>query len=204
MLAKVEATLVPPPRKWLRAIVHGDDEAEAKEKALAEHVARHPEDIGRTVKDFNWMRAGRHEQVHDARKERRRSRTRAGSRATGAARSGRVEVPTAKYHLAVVTRSASRGLPRAVRSMIAWRSTASPAFSISGRATPDAAGRWNARPERLRPYVSGIECGGGKVSSYSLDPFAPAYKIKSDAVRLWLTPVNTTVNSAVVFASTSA
>jgi hypothetical protein len=26
-----------------------DDEAEA-----AEHVARHPEDVGRTVKDFNW------------------------------------------------------------------------------------------------------------------------------------------------------
>jgi hypothetical protein len=45
MLAKVEAALVPPPRKWLRVILHeGDDEAEAKEKALAEHVARHPED----------------------------------------------------------------------------------------------------------------------------------------------------------------
>ena len=38
-----------------RAIVHGDDEAEAKEKALAEHVARHPEDVGRTVEDFNWI-----------------------------------------------------------------------------------------------------------------------------------------------------
>jgi hypothetical protein len=33
----------------------GDDEAEAKEKALAEHVARHPEDVGRTVEDFNWV-----------------------------------------------------------------------------------------------------------------------------------------------------
>jgi len=35
MLAKVEATLVPPPRKWLGAIVHEgeDDETEAKEKA---------------------------------------------------------------------------------------------------------------------------------------------------------------------------
>jgi hypothetical protein len=56
MLAKVEATLVPPPRKWLSAIVHeGDDEAEAKEKALAEHVARHPEDVGLTVEDFNWI-----------------------------------------------------------------------------------------------------------------------------------------------------
>ena len=26
-----------------------------KEKALAEHVARHPEDFGRTVADFNWI-----------------------------------------------------------------------------------------------------------------------------------------------------
>jgi hypothetical protein len=43
MLEKVEATLVPPPRKWLRVIIDGDDEAKAK-KALAEHVARHPED----------------------------------------------------------------------------------------------------------------------------------------------------------------
>jgi hypothetical protein len=58
MLAKVEATLASPPRKRLLAIVHGDDEAEAKEKkekALAEHVARHPEDAGRTVEDFNWI-----------------------------------------------------------------------------------------------------------------------------------------------------
>ena len=58
MLAKIEATLVPPPRKWLWAIIDGDDEAEAKEKkekALAEHVARHPEDVGRTVEDFNWI-----------------------------------------------------------------------------------------------------------------------------------------------------
>jgi hypothetical protein len=52
MLAKVEVALVPPPRKWLRVIIHeGDDEAEAKEKALAEHVARHPEDVGRMVLD---------------------------------------------------------------------------------------------------------------------------------------------------------
>ena len=47
MLAKVEATLAPPPREWLRVIIDdGDDEvAEAKkrEKALVEHVARHPE-----------------------------------------------------------------------------------------------------------------------------------------------------------------
>ena len=70
MLAKVEATLVPPPRKWLQVIIHerGDEAeakekalAEAKEKALAEHVARHPEDVGRTVKDFNWIV---HEIVH--------------------------------------------------------------------------------------------------------------------------------------------
>jgi hypothetical protein len=59
LLAKVEATLVPPPRKWLRVIIDDtDDEAvvkEKKEKALAEHVARHPEDAGRTVEDFNWI-----------------------------------------------------------------------------------------------------------------------------------------------------
>jgi hypothetical protein len=36
----------------------GDAEAvvkEKQEKALAEHVARHPEDAGRTVEDFNWI-----------------------------------------------------------------------------------------------------------------------------------------------------
>ena len=55
MLEKIEATLVPPPRKWLRVIIDRDDEAEAKEKALAEHVARHPEDVGFTVGDFNWI-----------------------------------------------------------------------------------------------------------------------------------------------------
>jgi hypothetical protein len=57
MLAKVEATLAPPPREWLQVIIHEgeDDEAEAKEKALAEHVARHPEDAGRTVEDFKWI-----------------------------------------------------------------------------------------------------------------------------------------------------
>jgi hypothetical protein len=35
-----------------------DDEAvvkEKQEKALAEHVARHPEDVGRKVEDFNWI-----------------------------------------------------------------------------------------------------------------------------------------------------
>src|SRR5262245_4096826 len=56
LLAKVEAALVPPPRKCLRVIIHeGDDEAAAKEKALAEHIAAHPEDAGRTVKDFRWV-----------------------------------------------------------------------------------------------------------------------------------------------------
>ena len=56
MLEKLEATLVPPPRPCLRIIIHeGDDEAAAMEKALAEHVACHPEDAGRTVKDFGWI-----------------------------------------------------------------------------------------------------------------------------------------------------
>src|SRR5262245_23506958 len=30
-------------------------EAKEKKKALAEHLARHPEDVGRTVEDFNWI-----------------------------------------------------------------------------------------------------------------------------------------------------
>jgi hypothetical protein len=59
MLEKIEAELVPPERKWLKAIIHeGDAEAvvkEKKEEALAEHVAGHPEDVGRTVEDFNWI-----------------------------------------------------------------------------------------------------------------------------------------------------
>jgi hypothetical protein len=56
MLEKIEAALVPPPRPCLSIITHeGDDEAAAMEKALAEHVACHPEDAGRTVKDFNWI-----------------------------------------------------------------------------------------------------------------------------------------------------
>jgi hypothetical protein len=55
-VAKVEATLAPPPREWLLVTIDdGDDETQAKEKALAEHVARHPEDVGRTVEDFNWV-----------------------------------------------------------------------------------------------------------------------------------------------------
>jgi hypothetical protein len=64
MLEKIEARLVPPPRPCLTIITHRgrrDDEAEAQEKAaamekaLAEHVACHPEDAGRTVKDFRWI-----------------------------------------------------------------------------------------------------------------------------------------------------
>jgi len=56
MLEKIEAALVPPPRPCLSIITHeGDDAAAAMEKALAEHVACHPEDAGRTVKDFNWI-----------------------------------------------------------------------------------------------------------------------------------------------------
>ena len=59
MLEKLEATLGPPPRKCLWAIIDDiDDEAtvkKKKEKALAEHVARHPEDVGLTVEDFNWI-----------------------------------------------------------------------------------------------------------------------------------------------------
>ena len=50
MLEKIEARLC------LSAIVHEDeDEADVKEKVLAEHVARHPEDVGLTVEDFNWI-----------------------------------------------------------------------------------------------------------------------------------------------------
>jgi hypothetical protein len=58
MLEKVEAALVLPPRRWLQVIIDGDDEvavAKKKEDALAEHVAAHPEDAGRTVEDFNWI-----------------------------------------------------------------------------------------------------------------------------------------------------
>jgi hypothetical protein len=57
MLEKLEATLVPPPRPSLCIVIHqGEDDGavkEKKEKALAEHVACHPEDAGRT--DFNWI-----------------------------------------------------------------------------------------------------------------------------------------------------
>jgi hypothetical protein len=59
MLAKVEAKVVPPPRKFLSVIVDDTDDVavvkEKQEKALAEHMARHPEDVGRKVEDFNWI-----------------------------------------------------------------------------------------------------------------------------------------------------
>jgi hypothetical protein len=57
MLEKIEARLVPPPRECLSIITHEgeDDETAVMEKALAEHVARHPEDAGLTVKDFRWI-----------------------------------------------------------------------------------------------------------------------------------------------------
>jgi hypothetical protein len=57
LLEEFEARLVPPPRPCLSIITHEgeDDEAEAMEKALAEHIAAHPEDAGRTVKDFRWV-----------------------------------------------------------------------------------------------------------------------------------------------------
>jgi hypothetical protein len=60
LLEKIEARLAPPPRRGLSIITHegvDDDEAavaKKKEEALAEHVAAHPEDAGRTVEDFDW------------------------------------------------------------------------------------------------------------------------------------------------------
>jgi hypothetical protein len=84
-LSDVEARLVPPQRKVLKITVYeaedkekalaelaarnpnafagrtvediswSDDMAAAKEKVLAEHIAAHPEDAGRTVADFEWF-----------------------------------------------------------------------------------------------------------------------------------------------------
>jgi hypothetical protein len=74
-LSDVEARIVPPERKWLQVIFYEtpqdkekalarfpdifekytDDLAAAKAKALAEHIAAHPEDAGRTVADFRWF-----------------------------------------------------------------------------------------------------------------------------------------------------
>src|SRR5262245_143048 len=63
MLEKLEARVAPPERPVLCILIHAyrekDDNAEAiaeeQEKAIAEHVACHPEDAGRTVKDFRWV-----------------------------------------------------------------------------------------------------------------------------------------------------
>jgi hypothetical protein len=62
MLAKVEAAVDALPsqcKRVLQAIVDDtDDEAvreEKQKKALAEHIAAHPEDAGRTVADFDWI-----------------------------------------------------------------------------------------------------------------------------------------------------
>jgi hypothetical protein len=42
-------------RVVLRAIVNGGAKAAAMEKALAAHIAAHPEDAGGAVEDFNWI-----------------------------------------------------------------------------------------------------------------------------------------------------
>ena len=78
-LSNVEARLVSPQRKVLQVIVYeavkdrervfaeefpgrslegiywSDDLPVAQAKALAEHIAAHPEDAGRTVADFRWI-----------------------------------------------------------------------------------------------------------------------------------------------------
>jgi hypothetical protein len=74
-LNDVEARLVPPQRRVLQVIVYDagrdkekalakfpdiadkytDDLATAQAKILAEHIAAHPEDAGRTVADFRWV-----------------------------------------------------------------------------------------------------------------------------------------------------
>jgi hypothetical protein len=53
LLEKLEATLVPPPRKVLTVKVF--EAGEDKEKTFAELVARYPKSVdGRTVEDLNW------------------------------------------------------------------------------------------------------------------------------------------------------
>jgi hypothetical protein len=84
-LSNVEARLISPQRKCLRVKVYeakdkekalaelaartpdafagrtvedlnwSDDMAAVQAKALAEHIAAHPEDVGRTVANFNWI-----------------------------------------------------------------------------------------------------------------------------------------------------
>jgi hypothetical protein len=71
----IEARIVPPQRRVLQVIVYDagrdkekalakfpdiadkytDDLAAAAAKALAEHIAAHPEDAGLTVADFKWI-----------------------------------------------------------------------------------------------------------------------------------------------------
>jgi hypothetical protein len=54
-IASIVAALRPQ-RKLLRVIIDDGEEAEAKqEAALAEHVARYPEDAGREVAGFDWI-----------------------------------------------------------------------------------------------------------------------------------------------------
>jgi hypothetical protein len=44
------------PHRVLRLIIDQGEDAEAKmETALADQVARYPEDAGRTVADFDWI-----------------------------------------------------------------------------------------------------------------------------------------------------
>jgi hypothetical protein len=53
---ELERLVCPPKhRRVLRAIVDGGAKVETMEKALAEHKAAYPEDVGRTVEDFNWI-----------------------------------------------------------------------------------------------------------------------------------------------------
>lgn len=57
-LARIESAIdvLRPPREVLRVIFdQGADADEKMQTALAEHVARHPEDAGRTVADFDWI-----------------------------------------------------------------------------------------------------------------------------------------------------
>jgi hypothetical protein len=57
-LARIETAIAAllPERKVLRVIVDQGEEAEEKmQTALREHVARYPEDAGRTVADFDWI-----------------------------------------------------------------------------------------------------------------------------------------------------
>jgi hypothetical protein len=63
ILEKLEAMTPPPGPELLHVIVHEQRiRAETEkltrveqEKALAEHVAAHPEDAGRAVEDFRWI-----------------------------------------------------------------------------------------------------------------------------------------------------